>query len=89
MPAVSGEPWRVRLSPQASKTLAELPDHAAQMVRDVLDLAVRSPWGFPQWNTSDPEGQDLRAAAVGQLSIIYWINRPTLALSVLDIVWLG
>jgi len=86
---VSGEPWRVRLSPQASKTLSELPEHAVQMVRDVLDLAVRSPYGFPVWNPSDPEGQDLRAAAVGQLTVVYWINQPTLTLGVLDIVWIG
>ena len=86
---MNGEPWRVRLSPHASKTLSELPEHAVQMVRDVLDLAVRSPYGFPVWNPSDPEGQDLRAAAVGQLTVVYWINQPTTTLGVLDIVWVG
>ncbi len=81
--------WRVRLSPQASKTLTGLPGHAVQMVKDVLDLAQRAPFGFPQWNTSDPEGEPLRAAAVGQLSLVYWINEPTRTLGVLEIVWLG
>ncbi|MEU6214339.1 hypothetical protein ABZ891_31140 [Streptomyces sp. NPDC047023] len=38
-------PWAVRLSPQAAKTIAELPAPAREMVRDVLDIAVRSPWG--------------------------------------------
>ncbi len=39
------QPWAVRLSPQAAKTLAELPAPARETVRDVLDIAVRSPWG--------------------------------------------
>ena len=86
---MSDDTWRVRLSPQASKTLSELPDHAVQMVRDVLDLARRAPWGFPVWNPADAEGEDLRAAAVGQLTVVYWINQPTLTLGVLDIVWIG
>ncbi|MFD4914752.1 hypothetical protein ACFWNR_16175 [Streptomyces virginiae] len=44
------QPWAVRLSPQAAKTLAELPEPARETVRDVLDIAVRAPWGWPQWN---------------------------------------
>ncbi|MFC7018071.1 hypothetical protein ACFQMH_41615 [Streptomyces viridiviolaceus] len=86
---MSGEPWAVRLSPQAAKTLTELTDPAKEMVRDVLDIAVRSPWGWPQWNAGDPEGEDVRAASIGQLSVVYVINRLTRRLSVLDIVWLG
>lgn len=86
---MSGEPWPARLSPQAAKTAVELPGHAQEMLRDVLDIAARSPWGFSQWDTSDPEGEDVRAASVGQLSVIYFINRPHRHLSVLDIVWLG
>jgi len=86
---VTGEPWAVRLSAQAAKTLTELPEHAKETVRDVLDIAVRSPWGWPQWNAGDPEGEDVRAASVGQLSVVYVINRLTRHLSVLDIVWLG
>lgn len=82
-------PWAVRLSAQAAKTLTELPDHAKESVRDVLDLAVRSPWGWPQWNTGDPDGEDVRAASVGQLSVVYVINRLTRHLSVLDIIWIG
>lgn len=86
---MTGEPWAVRLSAQAAKTLTELPEHAKETVRDVLDIAVRSPWGWPQWNAGDPEGEDVRAASVGQLSVVYVINRLTRHLSVLDIVWLG
>jgi hypothetical protein len=86
---VTGEPWAVRLSPQAAKTLTELPEHAKETVRDVLDIAVRSPWSWPQWNTGDPEGEDVRAASVGQLSVVYVINRLTRHLSVLDVIWIG
>ncbi|PWI08988.1 hypothetical protein DIZ27_20115 [Streptomyces sp. NWU339] len=86
---MTGEPWAVRLSQQAAKTLTEIPAPAKEMVRDVLDIAVRSPWGWPQWNAGDPEGEDVRAASIGQLSVVYVINRLTRRLSVLDIVWLG
>ncbi|MCX4632326.1 MULTISPECIES: hypothetical protein [unclassified Streptomyces] len=86
---MTGESWAVRLSPQAVKVLTALPEHAKETVRDVLDIAVRSPWGWPQWNTGDPEGEDVRAASVGQLSVVYVINRLTRHLSILDIVWLG
>ncbi|MEU4507124.1 hypothetical protein [Streptomyces sp. NPDC024089] len=82
-------PWAVRLSQQAAKTLTELPEHAKETVRDVLDIAVRSPWGWPQWNAGDPDGEDVRAASVGQLSVVYVINRLTRHLSVLDIAWIG
>ncbi|WP_406004844.1 hypothetical protein OG440_00665 [Streptomyces sp. NBC_00637] len=60
-----------------------------EMVRDVLDIAARSPWGWPQWNAGDPEGEDVRAASIGQLSVVYVINRLTWRLSVLDVVWIG
>ncbi|MFF8696705.1 hypothetical protein ACF08W_31270 [Streptomyces sp. NPDC015144] len=86
---MTDQPWAVRLSPQAVKTLTELPEHATEMVRDVLDIAMRSPWGWPQWNAGDPEGEDVRAASVGQLSVVYVINRLTRHLSVLDIIWIG
>jgi hypothetical protein len=59
------------------------------MVRDVLEIAVRSPWGWPQWNAGDPEGEGVRAASIGQLSVVYVINRRTRRLSVLDIIWIG
>ncbi|MER5740536.1 MULTISPECIES: hypothetical protein [unclassified Streptomyces] len=81
--------WAVRLSPHAAKTLADLPDHAKETVRDVLDIATRSPWDWPRWNPGDPEGEDVRAASVGQLSVVYVTNRLTRHLAVLDIVWLG
>ncbi|MEU9309653.1 hypothetical protein [Streptomyces sp. NPDC048256] len=37
----------------------------------------------------DPEGEDVRAASIGQLSVVYVINRLTRRLSVLDVVWIG
>ncbi|WP_331740015.1 hypothetical protein OG613_45080 (plasmid) [Streptomyces sp. NBC_00015] len=86
---MTGQPWTVRLFPQAAKVLTELPALAKEMVRDILDIAARSPWGWPQWNAGDPEGEDVRAASIGQLSVVYVINQLTLRLSVLDVVWIG
>ncbi|MGW0909475.1 hypothetical protein [Streptomyces sp. NPDC002853] len=86
---MTGDSWSIRLSPEAAKTATELPEPAKEMIRDVLDLAKRTPWGWPQWNTGDPEGEDVRAASIGLLSVVYVINRPTRSLSVLGIVWLG
>ncbi|MER5988350.1 hypothetical protein [Streptomyces sp. NPDC001787] len=86
---MSGDVWAVRLSPQAAKTLTEHPEHARETVRDVLDIVVRSPWDWPQWNNGDREGEDVRAASVGQMPVVYVINRLVRHLSVLDIVWLG
>ncbi|MCY1655563.1 hypothetical protein OG337_35340 [[Kitasatospora] papulosa] len=86
---MTAEPWAIRLSPQAAKTLTELPPAARETARDVLDIAVRSPWSWPQWNTGDPEGEGVRAASIGQLSVVYVINQLTRHLAVLDIIWLG
>ncbi|MCT9011005.1 hypothetical protein [Streptomyces rhizosphaerihabitans] len=86
---MSGQPYAVRLSPPAAKVLAALPEHAEQMIWDVLDAAAGNPWGFPQWDVGDPEGEDVRIASVGQLSLIFFANRALRHLSVLDIVWLG
>ncbi|MER5662741.1 hypothetical protein [Streptomyces mirabilis] len=86
---MSGQPYAVRLSPPAAKVLAGLPEHAEQMVWDVLDSAAGNPWGFPQWGVGDPEGEDVRIASVGRLSVIFFANRALRHLSVLDIVWLG
>ncbi|MEU7031383.1 hypothetical protein AB0A60_32405 [Streptomyces sp. NPDC046275] len=83
------QPYAVRLSPPAAKVLAALPEHAEQTAWDVLDAAAAGPWGFPQWDAGDPEGEDVRIASVGQLSVIYFANRALRHLSVLDIVWLG
>ncbi|MFB7453897.1 hypothetical protein [Streptomyces sp. NPDC056194] len=82
-------PYAVRLAPQAAKTFTALPESAEQMAWGLLDAAAAGPWGFPQWNPGDPEGDDVRIASIGRLSVIYWINRPMHRLSVLDIVWLG
>ncbi|MET9962811.1 hypothetical protein ABZ128_27705 [Streptomyces sp. NPDC006326] len=81
--------WPARLSPQAAKVLTGLPEHAVEMVRDVLDLASRDPWSFPAFDSRDPEGEDIRSASVGQLTTVYFINRPSGRLYVIDIVWLG
>lgn len=86
---MSGGPWPARLSPRVVKTLSELPPPAVEMVRDVLDIASRTPWGWPQWHAEDPEGGHVRAASIGQLSVVYVVNRTTRHLSVLDDVWLG
>ncbi|WP_371681014.1 hypothetical protein [Streptomyces sp. NBC_01276] len=81
--------WPARLSPQAAKVLTALPDHAVEMVRDVVDLASRDPCSFTPFDSRDPEGEDIRSATVGQLSVVYFINRPSGRLYVIDIVWLG
>ncbi|GAA2749904.1 MULTISPECIES: hypothetical protein [Kitasatospora] len=81
--------WPVRLSPQAAKTFAALPAHAQQLVRDVLDIASRTPWGWPQWDATDPEGESVRCASVGQVSLVYLVNSVAGRLYVIDVVWLG
>jgi hypothetical protein len=86
---VNGRPYAVRLSAPAAKVLAALPEHAEQMAWDVLDAATGAPRGYPQWDADDSEGEDIRIASVGQLSVTYFANRPLRHLSVLDIVWLG
>ncbi|MCM2424249.1 hypothetical protein [Streptomyces sp. RKAG293] len=86
---MSGQPYAVRFSAPAAKVLNVLPEHAEDTVWDVLDAAATDPWGFRQFNADDPEGQDVRHASVGQLSLTYWVNRPLRRLSVLTITWLG
>ncbi|MFD5575234.1 MULTISPECIES: hypothetical protein [Streptomyces] len=54
-----------------------------------LRAARADPWGFRQWDPEDPEGEDVRIASAGRLSVIYFANRALRHLSVLDIVWLG
>ncbi|MER7540147.1 hypothetical protein ABTX77_36025 [Streptomyces sp. NPDC097704] len=83
------QPYAVRFSAQAAKVLDTLPEHVEDTVWDVLDAAAGDPWGFGQWNVDDPEGEDVRYAAVDQLSLTYWVNRPLRRLTVLNIVWLG
>ncbi|MFC9330789.1 hypothetical protein [Kitasatospora sp. NPDC057015] len=86
---MSDRVWPARLSPQAGKILTQLPPHAQQMVADLLDIASRTPWGWPQWDATDPEGEDVRCASIGQLSLIYLVNSAAGRLYVIDIVWLG
>jgi hypothetical protein len=56
--------WPARLSPKASAVLAQLQPEVQEMVRDVLDIASRQPWGWAQWDPTDAEGQGLRRADV-------------------------
>lgn len=86
---MSDTPWPARLSPKALEVLDELSEHAREMLRDVMDIAGRDPWSFPPFDSRDPEGEDVRSAAVGQLTAVYWINRTASRLYVVDIVWLG
>ncbi|MFI7360417.1 hypothetical protein ACIBTP_41770 [Streptomyces avidinii] len=58
-------------------------------VRDVLDTASLSPWSRPQWDRTDPEGEDVRRASIGALTDVYWVNRNLGHLRVLTIVWAG
>ncbi|MFC9803369.1 hypothetical protein ACFWGE_32845 [Streptomyces bacillaris] len=81
--------WPARLSPNASAVLAQLQPEVQEMVRDVLDIGCRQPWGWPQWDPTDPEGADLRRADVGPLTVVYFVNGPREYLYVLDIVWAG
>ncbi|MFD4483332.1 hypothetical protein ACFWPU_45530 [Streptomyces sp. NPDC058471] len=83
------EAWPVRLSPEAAKYLAAHDRSVQELVRDVLDIASRTPWGWPQWDATDPEGEDLRVASVGPLVVVYWINRAREHLYAMDIVWSG
>ncbi|KND39777.1 hypothetical protein [Streptomyces stelliscabiei] len=86
---MTGQPYAVRFSAQAAKVLATLPEHVEDMAWDVLDAAAGDPWGFRQFNADDPEGEDIRHASIGQLSLTYWVNRPLRRLSVFTITWLG
>ncbi|WP_329321544.1 hypothetical protein [Streptomyces sp. NBC_01262] len=85
---MSDSPLPARLSPAAAGYLRGLDPTVQELVRDVLELASRAPLHFPQWDLADPEGVDLRAASIGPLTVIYWINRTEPPhLYVLDIVW--
>ncbi|MFC8270340.1 hypothetical protein ACFUIZ_32165 [Streptomyces cinereoruber] len=86
---MSPSPYAVRVSAPAAKVLDALPEHAADTVWDILAATADNPFGFRQFDTDDDEGEDIRYAAVGQLSLTYWINRPLHSLTVLNIVWLG
>ncbi|MFB6811183.1 MULTISPECIES: hypothetical protein [unclassified Streptomyces] len=86
---MTGQPYAVRFSAPAAKVLDVLPEHVEDTVWELLDAASADPWGFRQFNADDPEGEDVRHASVGQLSVTYWVNRPHRRLSVLTITWLG
>ncbi|MGV9885214.1 hypothetical protein [Streptomyces sp. NPDC003006] len=86
---MSPAPYAVRVSAPAAKVLDALPEHAVDTVWDILTAAAADPWGFRQFDTDDDEGEDVRYAAVGQLSVTFWVNRPLRSLTVLNIVWLG
>ncbi|MER5577906.1 hypothetical protein [Streptomyces massasporeus] len=73
---------------KAVAILDELPEHAREMVRDVLDIGGRDPCSFPPFDARDPEGEAVRSASVGQLTVVYWINRPAGRLYI-DWFWTG
>lgn len=87
---MTGEPLPIRLSPKASVYLAALDRTTQELVLDVLAIAARAPQHWDAWDPEDPGGQDLRAAAVGALTIVYLIQRTEPPhLYILDIVWAG
>lgn len=86
---MTDQAWPAFLSQHAAKVLAELPPQAQEMTRDVLDIASRAPWGWPQWDPTDPDGEDVRMASVGPLTAVYWVNRARARINVLDVSWLG
>ncbi|MCX4428851.1 hypothetical protein [Streptomyces mirabilis] len=86
---MTDKPWPARLSPKVLAVLDDLPEHARATLRDVMDIAGRDPWSFPPFDSRDPEGEDVHSAAVGQLTAVYWINRPAGRFYVIHIVWLG
>lgn len=84
-----GEAWPAYLSKQAAGVLADLPPDVQELVRDALALAGRAPYGWPQFQSADPDGTDVRVAQVGLVTVVYWVNAARSRLWVLDIVWLG
>ncbi|MFJ3673813.1 hypothetical protein ACIPSE_45960 [Streptomyces sp. NPDC090106] len=85
---MSPAPYAVRVSAPAAKVLDSLPEHAVDTLWDILAAAAADPWGFRRFDTDD-EGEDVRYAAVSQLSVTFWVNRHLRSLTVLNIVWLG
>ncbi|MFJ2191681.1 hypothetical protein ACIOJE_27730 [Kitasatospora sp. NPDC087861] len=86
---MSARPWPARLSSPAAKVLATLPTHVQEMVRDILDIASRAPWGWPQWDAADPDGAHVRSAAIGQFTMVYLVNSAVERIVVIDVVWLS
>ncbi|WP_406187361.1 hypothetical protein [Streptomyces sp. NBC_01006] len=87
---MSLQPYAVRIWSPAAKVLAALPEHAEETVWGTCSTLPRPTRGaFRQWDPADPEGEDVRIASAGRLSVIHFVNRPLRHLSVLDIVWLG
>lgn len=84
----SDEAWPASLSKNAAGYLAELPPPVQELVRDALALASRAPYGWPQWQPADRDGEDVRVARVGPITAVYWVNRTRRRLLVLDIVYL-
>jgi hypothetical protein len=77
--------WPARLSVRASAQFKLLAPEQQEQARGMLDIASRGPWDWPAWAADDPEGEDLRVAAVGPLMILYWVARPMGYLRVMDI----
>ena len=85
MSGPAGGAWPAHLTKAASTYLAALSSTDQELVRDALAIASRSPYGWPPFQPTDPDGVDVRVARVGVLDIVYWINRAASRLVVLDI----
>lgn len=80
-------PWPYRLSANAASYYDALSPERQQTVRDTLAIAGRDPWGWPQWDRDDPEGEDVRLIEIGALAVVYWVNRRHSRLGIIDIQW--
>lgn len=71
----AGSPLPVRFSSKAAAYLAALDPTTQELVLDVLAIAARAPLHWDAWDPADIDSQDLRAAAVGTLTILYLLQR--------------
>ncbi|MCE4945301.1 MULTISPECIES: hypothetical protein [Streptomyces] len=81
--------WPTQLAPELVGYLEDLHPPVQEMVRDVLAIASRSPWSWPQWDRTESEGENVRRASIGSLTVVYWVNRSRGHLRVIDMVWAG
>ncbi|MFI9064196.1 hypothetical protein ACIGQE_20270 [Streptomyces sp. NPDC053429] len=59
---------------------------ALATMRTASPAAAASRCGGSGSSADDHEGEDVRYASVGRLSLAYWLNRPLRRLTVLNIV---
>jgi hypothetical protein len=86
----AGSPLPVRFASKAAAYLAALAPTTQELVLDVLAIAARAPLHWDAWDPEDIDSQDLRAAAVGTLTVLYLVQRTEPPhLYVLEIIWAG